>query len=258
MTDTPRSPRPLRVVLVDDIDDVRRVVRTALRLRGGFEVVGEASDGVAGVRLAGEAQPDLVVLDLGLPDLAGRDVLTGIRGASPGSKIVIFSGEEPTDPGSIAEQVEGFVRKDREMSHLVDVLESVGKQITEEFSIELEHDPRSVPRARAFVRDVLRKTGAHALYDDAALLVSELVTNAITHANSGCRLHLSLTPSVLRLAVIDEGDGTPEPQIHDESMEHGRGLHLVGAIASAWGIDTWADVGKIVWAELPRTAQASA
>lgn len=253
-----RPHRSLRVVLVDDIDDVRRVVRTALRLRGGFDVVGEASDGTGAVHLAGEARPDLVVLDVGLPDLAGREVLSGIRDASPGTKIVIFSGEEPTDPGSIAEQVEGFVRKDNEMSHLVDVLESVGKQISEEFSIELDQDPRSVPRARAFVREALRATGAQGLYDDAALLVSELVTNAITHASTACRLHVSLTPTVLRLAVVDEGHGTPEPQVHDESTEHGRGLHLVGAIASAWGIDTWADAGKIVWAELPRTAEVGA
>ena len=69
----------IRVLLVDDVVDVRRLLRTALRFRGGFEVVGEASDGGEAVQLAESLRPDLVVLDLGLPDIAGREVLSRIR-----------------------------------------------------------------------------------------------------------------------------------------------------------------------------------
>lgn len=55
------------VMLVDDVVEVRRLVRTALRLRGGFEVVAEANDGAEAVRLAEALHPDIVVLDLGYP-----------------------------------------------------------------------------------------------------------------------------------------------------------------------------------------------
>ena len=58
---------PIAVLLVDDVEAVRRMVRTALRLRGGFEVVGEASSGAEAVQLADGLHPDIVVLDLGLP-----------------------------------------------------------------------------------------------------------------------------------------------------------------------------------------------
>ena len=118
---------PLRVLLVDDVVDVRRLVRTALRFRGGFEVVGEAGDGAGAVRLAGETHPDIVVLDLGLPDIAGREVLSRIRENSPESKVVVFSGLETPDRTWIEGRVEGYVLKDAELDYLVDLLESVGK-----------------------------------------------------------------------------------------------------------------------------------
>src|SRR3954447_6855852 len=96
------SEMPIRVLLVDDVAEVRRLIRTTLRFRGGFEVVGEAADGVEAVRLVGELRPDVVVLDLGLPDLAGREVLTQVRDRSPDSKVVVFSGMEAADRAWIA------------------------------------------------------------------------------------------------------------------------------------------------------------
>ena len=73
----------VRVLLVDDVADVRRLVRIALGLHGGFEVVGEAGAGVQAVELATRLGPDIVLLDLGLPDLAGRDVLSRVREVAP-------------------------------------------------------------------------------------------------------------------------------------------------------------------------------
>jgi DNA-binding NarL/FixJ family response regulator len=99
----------VRVLLVDDVVEVRRLVRLALRLRGGFEVVGEAADGADAVRLAQDLHPDVVVLDLGLPDLAGREVLTRICLYSPGSKVVVFSGMDSEDREWIARRVKGYV-----------------------------------------------------------------------------------------------------------------------------------------------------
>ena len=70
---------PIRVLLVDDVVEVRRLVRTSLRFRGGFEVVGEAADGAEAVQLADQLRPDVVVLDLGLPDMSGIDILEKVK-----------------------------------------------------------------------------------------------------------------------------------------------------------------------------------
>src|SRR6478609_5182806 len=123
---TPRLiPVPIRVLLVDDVVEVRRLVRTSLRFRGGFEVVGEAADGAEAVRLASQLRPDVVVLDLGLPDIAGRDLLTRVRAAAPSAKIVVSSGLERADRAWIADHAAAMVHDDADLGYLVELLESV-------------------------------------------------------------------------------------------------------------------------------------
>ncbi|MCW2843233.1 MAG: response regulator receiver, partial [Nocardioides sp.] len=145
----------IRVLLVDDAAPVRRLVRTALRFRGGFEVVGEAGTGGEAVELARDLQPDVVVLDLGLPDIAGRDVLTHVRDSSPSSAVVIFSGTEPVDRAWFDDHAAGYVLKDVELDYLVDLLEAVSRPRADSTAIDLPHDPASVLLARRFVREQL-------------------------------------------------------------------------------------------------------
>jgi DNA-binding NarL/FixJ family response regulator len=246
------------VVLVDDAPEVRRLVRTALRFRGGFEVVGEAADGGEAVRLAGTEQPDIVVLDLGLPDISGRDVLGRIRDASPASKIVVFSGNaDGPDRSWVAERVEGYVLKDAELDYLIDLLETLGRPREPSSAVlDLPRDLRSVREGRRFVRTVLSEWQLHDLSDVAQLVVSELVTNAITHAASSCQLRLMLTSSGVRVEVHDDGTGTPDPQPPSDDGEHGRGMYLIAACSTAWGIELLSGTGKVVWAELPLSASA--
>ncbi len=246
---------PTSVVLVDDAPEVRRLVRTALRFRGGFEVVGEAGDGAEAVRLCGVLQPDIVVLDLGLPDLTGRDVLSRVRERSPRSKVVVFSGvADGPDRRWIAQRVEGYVLKDADLDYLIDLLESlVLRQEPSAAVLDLPQDLLSVRQARSFVRTVLAEWELPDLADEALLVVTELVTNAITHAESACQLRLARTGGNLRVEVQDGGAGTPDPQPPSESGEHGRGMHLVAACAAAWGTELVTE-GKVVWAELAVTA----
>jgi CheY-like chemotaxis protein len=247
----------VRVLLVDDVVDIRRLVRTALRFRGGFEVVGEAGDGTEAVRLAKSLQPDLVVLDLDLPDLAGRDVLSRLRLHSPRTRVVVFSGTESADRAWMRHHVEGYVLKDEQLDYLVDLLESVGQMRGADAALDLPLELRSVRDARRFVNDKLKEWDLEPLVDDALLIVSELATNAMTHANSGCGLRLILTPTTLRIEVADAGGGAPEPQPPSTTGESGRGVHLVAALTTAWGMEVVEGEGKLVWAELPRPATAN-
>jgi DNA-binding NarL/FixJ family response regulator len=247
---------PIRVLLVDDVVEVRRLVRTSLRFRGGFEVVGEAADGAEAVRLAAQLRPDVVVLDLGLPDIAGREVLSRLRADAPEVKVVVFSGLETVDRAWIDANAAGYVLKDADLSYLVDLLESVGRTTDTEAVLDLPNELSSVSVARRFVRDKLTEWGLEEPLDDAQLVVSELAANALTHADSSYRVRITTSGAALRIEVEDGGAGTPEPQPLTDTEEHGRGLHLVGALAASWGMDAGETGGKRVWAELPISAEA--
>jgi CheY-like chemotaxis protein/anti-sigma regulatory factor (Ser/Thr protein kinase) len=249
---------PIRVLLVDDVVEVRRLVRTSLRFRGGFEVVGEAADGAEAVRLAEQLRPDVVVLDLGLPDIAGREVLSRVRQHAPHSKVVVFSGLESIDRAWVKDHSEGFVLKDSDLGYLLDLLESVGRRSAAQAEIELPDDLSSVADARRFVKARLHEWGIGEPLDDALLVVSELAANALTHAESSYSIRLSATRHVLRIEVDDSGAGTPEPQPLTEDEEHGRGLHLVDALAASWGMEAAESGGKRVWAELALPVGAAA
>ena len=239
----------IRALLVDDVDDVRRLVRTALRLRGDFQVVAEASDGAEAVREAEGHHPDVVVLDLGLPDLAGHEVLRRIRDASPESKIVVFSGADSHDEW-VRGHVEGYVAKDSELEHLVDLLALVGTRPHQQRVLDLPKSLVSASLAREFVAETLDAWGVSTIRDAALLVTSELAANALTHADSDFQVQLSLTAGSVRIDVVDHGEGAPEPQPRSMSEEHGRGLLLIDAMATAWGIDDADGDGKAVWAEI--------
>lgn len=257
----PSSPRlrdvPIRVLLVDDVVEVRRLVRTSLRFRGGFEVVGEAADGAEAVLLTSRLRPDVVVLDLGLPDLAGREVLSQIRESTPDAKVVIFSGFETEDRAWFDQNAAGFVLKDSDLGYLIELLESVVRVTDEEAVLDLPDDLSSVATARRFVRQKLVEWGHEDCLDDAMLVVSELAANALTHAESSYRVRLAAAGPALRIEVEDDGTGTPEPQPLTETEESGRGLHLVGALAASWGMEAGESGGKRVWAELAISAAAA-
>ena len=86
-----RASAKVRVLLVDDLPDIRLVMRLLLEADGRAEVVGEAADGAEAVRLTGELRPDAVVLDLRMPGMDGVAALPLIRDAAPGTVVVALS-----------------------------------------------------------------------------------------------------------------------------------------------------------------------
>ena len=117
--------------------------------------------------------------------------------------------------------------------------------------------PRPVRAARDFTAATLRRWGATERAEDVAVVVSELVTNALRYglpgsdpARPASRMRFGLVqpgPCVV-CAVADPSRAAPVVQETDVLAETGRGLHVVGALADAWGYTTPADTGKAVWA----------
>jgi DNA-binding NarL/FixJ family response regulator len=88
---TSAAGRPIRVAVVDDHPLMLEGTRTALERAGGMVVVGEAVDGAGALRLTAEAQPDVLVLDLRLPDMSGVEVARHVRERQPTVAIVALT-----------------------------------------------------------------------------------------------------------------------------------------------------------------------
>jgi CheY-like chemotaxis protein/anti-sigma regulatory factor (Ser/Thr protein kinase) len=240
----------VRVLIVEDVDELRATLRQALRLDGRFEVVGDIGDGPGAVALAAELQPDVVVLDLGLPGLAGRELVTGVRTAAPEARVVVYTGSVTAENANLDGTVDAFVMKQQGVKYLVGLLGRLDESEVHTASIELGPDIQDVRRARAFLYEHCSEWGCQDVVADAQLVLSELVTNALVHAGTRCELRARFHNSLLRIEVRDSGSGTPDLQAPTGRTEGGRGLRIVSALCQAWGVDTEHEHGKVVWAEL--------
>ena len=93
----PGMSKSFRVLLCDDMQQVRLVLRTEMSLESDLEIVGEASNGAEAIELARSAQPDVVVLDLTMPVMDGLEALPRIREAAPGARVIMLSAHGTND-----------------------------------------------------------------------------------------------------------------------------------------------------------------
>jgi hypothetical protein len=137
-------------------------------------------------------------------------------------------------------------------------------------------DPKSVSTARDFCLSTMRRWGVQDRSDDVAVVVSELLTNALRHgvpqtqtqlpdqaqaqpraqARAGTpapsrwpvRLGLVQPGHFVLCAVADPSPRLPEPKEPDYLAESGRGLHVISALSDRWGCTAPTEAGKVVWA----------
>lgn len=104
---------------------------------------------------------------------------------------------------------------------------------------------------RRFVGEVVGHWGEGALVEEATLIATELVTNAVMHGRSGVTVQLSATAEGVRISVADTSLAMPAIGCPSDRGSSGRGLNIVSGLASAWGTEATL-TGKRVWAELRR------
>jgi hypothetical protein len=110
---------------------------------------------------------------------------------------------------------------------------------------------RSPSQARHFVVDTLAAWGYRARLDDAALITTEMATNAVLHAQTGFSVVVSRrAEGTIRIAVRDASLVRPRPRRAGPLETSGRGLRLVSSLAVRWG-SVHVPEGKEIWAELP-------
>ena len=122
-------------------------------------------------------------------------------------------------------------------------------------SLKLPPAAFSAPRARDALRSLMGTWGDEPTRDDALLLLTELVANGVVHAKSALVVRLTVGHDRLRAEVRDESTVSPMLRIADEFG--GRGVLILNALASSWGVLPHPGSGKTVWFELAVQRSAS-
>ncbi|MEA2717873.1 MAG: hypothetical protein QOI99_2190 [Actinomycetota bacterium] len=254
----------MRLLVVDDDADYRLLVSMALVGCPDVELVGEVATADDAIEAAGRLQPDLVLLDLLLPDLVanrgGTAVVGGLREVSPGAAVVgtsAFADREVGPVGAGSSRVLGHLSKAVPPSRLADeILLLAGmvgmvRRTVDAAAATLAPEAPSAGRARRFVDETLRRWDCDDLLDTVELLVSELVTNAVIHARSDVDVSVELLADRVRIEVADQSpDGIRRRPLTPDGSS-GRGISMVESMALAWGVTT-RRAGKAVWFEVAR------
>jgi two-component system response regulator DevR len=120
---------PLRLLVVDDHEVVRQGLVSMLGRREGFQVVAEAGTAAGAVEMAQRFQPDLVIMDVRLPDGSGIEACREIRSQLPGTRVVILTSypDEEAVFSAIVAGASGYLLKQVRARDLVNAIESVGR-----------------------------------------------------------------------------------------------------------------------------------
>ncbi len=256
----------MRLLVVDDDPDYCLLVALAVAGRPGLELVGEVGSAGEAVEAARRLQPDLILLDLLLPDLlrgsgvVGGEVLGSLRAAAPGAAVVgtsAFADREVGPTGGGGGRVVGHLSKAVPPSRLADEIllmagmVGVVRDTVDAATARLSPEAPSARQARRFVDETLRRWDCDDLLDTVELLVSELVTNAVIHARSEVDVTVQLLPDRLRIEVADQSPEGIRRRALTPDGSSGRGISMVESMALAWGVTTHR-AGKAVWFEVAR------
>ena len=188
----------IRILIVDDHAVVRKGLIMVLRLEPDFEIAGEAENGVRALELAQHLKPDIVLLDLMMPEMDGRATTAALRDQLPDTKVLILTGVE-IDEGIIdlvTSGVNGYVPKDIEPSELAKAIRAVAhgeaylhptmaRRVLEKMTVRQNATPpKKAVKLTPREKEVLRHMATPATYREIAeqLFVSEETIR--THAKN--------------------------------------------------------------------------
>jgi DNA-binding NarL/FixJ family response regulator len=123
------KPESIRVVIADDHAVVREGIRGVLGTEAEFEIVGEAVNGSEAVSLCGKLEPDVIILDLSMPELSGFEAAERIRSTMEATRILILSihDHEEYVARSIRAGAHGYLRKDSSPAELRAAVRSIAQ-----------------------------------------------------------------------------------------------------------------------------------
>jgi DNA-binding NarL/FixJ family response regulator len=195
----------IRVLVVDDFPLVRDGLAASLELDPGIEVIGRAADGEDGMRLAHELRPDVVLLDLTMPDGDGADMLTRLRQELPGIRALVVTAKDGVDSllAAVTAGAAGYLSKRvtaAGLRHAVVTVHGGGSIISPELAGGLLKDYAHVARGGA-----LKVAPLIAARESAVL---QLVSRGMTDKEIGAELRISPRTVQNHLARVRHKTGT--------------------------------------------------
>ena len=178
----------IKVLIVDDHQVVRQGLRTFLELTEGIQVIGEASDGQEAIELTKQLRPDIILMDLVMPDLDGITAIATIKSLGIGSRVIVltsFTEDDKVFP-AIQAGASSYLLKDVSPEALVEAIRAVQRG-------EARLHPQVM---RKLMDQVTRQTGAGKLVEGPQLTGRELeVVRLVTQGKSNREIAQALVIS---------------------------------------------------------------
>jgi PAS domain S-box-containing protein len=251
------SPGAATIVIVDDVAELRVLVKTRLRVSGALRVVGEGTDGTDAVALAKEHRPHLMLLDVSMPGMDGLEALPEVLAISPSTRVVLYSGFEEQGLVDKARQLgaAAFIEKSVPVDTLVSRLLAVLAADSEPRDADVadEGAPESgvsAPRGDQAVLDEHLERFREVFEEAAIGMATMTLTGHIVRANRALAALLQRSTDDLVGTfygdLTEDGEGAVRSALEDihrgpvdvVHLEHG----VTGATAGRWVRTTLAPV----------------
>ncbi|HBI84471.1 response regulator transcription factor [Orrella sp. NBD-18] len=188
---------PIRILLVDDHNLFRSGIRLLLSRNPDFSVIGEASDGLEGIKRAKELQPDIVLMDLHMPGISGIEATQLLRKDAPQSHVILLTvSEDAADlSAGLKAGAAGYLLKNIDADYLLDSLKRVmngdsviSADMTKKLFAQIRNDPAPAPITPEI--DKLTPREREILAQLAAGLSNKEIARKLDVAESTVKIHL--------------------------------------------------------------------
>lgn len=214
---------PLRILLIDDHSLFRSGVKALLARQPGFEVVGEAADGLEGLKRARQLKPDVVLLDLHMPGLSGREAMAALAEELPGTAVLMLTVSEDAEDlvETLRAGARGYLLKNIDAEFLVESIRRAARgesvmspQMTDKLVRGLQDGGRA-PAVEAGAQNKLSPREREILAFIARGASNKEIAREISLAESTVKIHVQ---SILRKLKL-----TSRVQAAVYAVEHGLG-----------------------------------